>query len=144
QTAVKKRVFRRRGRFRAHRAAQVRAVIPTANHQVNRAAMFRVTRAVIIIRVQIRNRAMKNLRVKAAAVMKVLIKGGKVIRTQEAVVNNHQLYFCRIFAVYHQQICIVAAKLIEIEQFDKDEWNIIGLFEQDPLQIRPYVVHSVF
>ncbi|KAA6372948.1 MAG: hypothetical protein EZS28_031525, partial [Streblomastix strix] len=91
QTAVKKRVFRRRGRFRAHRAAQVRAVIPTANHQVNRAAMFRVIRAVIIIRVQIRNRAMKNLRVKAAAVMIVLIKGEKIVRTQEAVVNNHQV-----------------------------------------------------
>ncbi|KAA6380542.1 MAG: putative NEK protein kinase, partial [Streblomastix strix] len=154
QTAVKKRVFRRRGRFRAHRAAQVRAVIPTANHQVNQAAMFRVIRAVIIIRVQIRNRAMKNLRVKAAAVMIVLIRQGKtsnlmeeseLLKSQGFQVINEicEGSFGKYFVVRHPQFGIVSAKVISNKNFDTNLWDKTGIFEKDPPQVRPFIIQYI-
>ncbi|KAA6373355.1 MAG: putative MAP kinase kinase family domain protein, partial [Streblomastix strix] len=54
-------------------------------------------------------------------------------------------HLIQVYLVYHpySNIGVVAAKVIRNEDFNEQEWNIAGIFEQDPPQMRPFVIHYI-
>ncbi|KAA6393453.1 MAG: hypothetical protein EZS28_011018 [Streblomastix strix] len=47
--------------------------------------------------------------------------------------------FGQVFQVYHPEMGLIAAKVMENENFDVNEWNVAGILNEDHLQPCPFI-----
>ncbi|KAA6386428.1 MAG: putative calcium/calmodulin-dependent protein kinase I delta short [Streblomastix strix] len=48
-----------------------------------------------------------------------------------------------VYLVNHSELGTIAAKVIDKENFNEQEWNIAGIFEKDVPQNRPFVIQNI-
>ncbi|KAA6388880.1 MAG: putative Aurora kinase [Streblomastix strix] len=51
--------------------------------------------------------------------------------------------FGQVFLVQHADVGVVAAKVIQNENFEENEWNISALLNTDPVQTCPFIVRNI-
>ncbi|KAA6356920.1 MAG: hypothetical protein EZS28_047553, partial [Streblomastix strix] len=49
----------------------------------------------------------------------------------------------KVFLVHHPEFGIVAAKVIQNENFEAREWDTAGIFVNDPPNIRPFIIQNI-
>ncbi|KAA6335735.1 MAG: hypothetical protein EZS28_052936, partial [Streblomastix strix] len=49
----------------------------------------------------------------------------------------------RVFLVKHPELGEVAAKVVDNEKFDQNEWNVAGVLNQEKIQMCPYIIQNI-